>query len=86
MFKTFVVFLLSFASIINATQHALTERRPPVQQSTPDSVMLTVTVRNEKRELVSGLKQEDFSVLVDKAPAKIHYFSDQDVPVSVGIL
>jgi len=53
---------------------------------TPGLVSLTVTVTNDKGELVSGLKQEHFSVFVDKVPAKIHYFGDQDVPVSVGIL
>ena len=49
-------------------------------------VMLTVTVTNGRDERVTGLRQEDFVVLVDKVPQKIDDFSDEDVPASVGVL
>src|SRR5947209_5242973 len=50
------------------------------------TVMLAVTVTNGRDEQVTGLRQEDFVVLVDKVPQRIDDFSDEDVPASVGVL
>jgi Ca-activated chloride channel family protein len=48
-------------------------------------VRLTVTVTSSKR-FVTELNQENFEVWVDKDPAKIVNFSNQEVPVSLGVL
>lgn len=48
-------------------------------------VRLTVTVTSSKR-FVTELNQENFQVWVDKDPAKIVNFSNQEVPVSLGVL
>ena len=55
-------------------------------QNSAEPILLTVTVTNERGEFVTGLKQDNFKVLVDKAPAKIVSFSDSDAPASIGIL
>src|SRR2546425_3108519 len=65
---------------------ALRSDQEPQQVANVKPVVLTVTVTNDRGEFVSGLKQESFSVLDEKAPQKISYFNDQDIPVAVGIL
>ena len=57
-----------------------------VQAQTPDSLVLNVTVTNGKGELSRGLSLDSFSITADKQPQKILSLSDQDVPVSIGIL
>jgi Ca-activated chloride channel family protein len=51
----------------------------------PSTIRLTVTVTSGK-QFDSELKQENFQVWVDKDPAKIVRFTNQEVPVSVGLL
>ena len=57
-----------------------------VQAQNPDSLVLNVTVTNEKGVLSRGLSLESFSIAVDNQPQKILSLSDQDVPASIGIL
>jgi Ca-activated chloride channel family protein len=57
-----------------------------VQAQSPDSLVLNVTVANEKGGLSRGLNLENFSIIVDNQPQKILSLSDQDVPASIGIL
>jgi Ca-activated chloride channel family protein len=57
-----------------------------VPAQSPDSLVLNVTVTNEKGVLSRGLNLESFAVTVDKQPQKILSFSDQEVPASIGIL
>jgi Ca-activated chloride channel family protein len=57
-----------------------------VHAQSPDSLVLNVTVANEKGVLSRGLSAENFSITVDKQPQKILSLSDQDVPASIGIL
>jgi Ca-activated chloride channel family protein len=52
----------------------------------PDSLVLNVTVTNEKGMLTRGLSLESFAITVDKQPQKILSLSDQEVPASIGIL
>ncbi len=51
-----------------------------------DMVALHPTVRNRKGILVSGLGKEDFQVCEDGVPQEIIYFSQEDVPVTVGLV
>ena len=57
-----------------------------VHAQSPDSLVLNVTVTNEKGMLSRGLSLESFAVTVDKQPQKILSLSDQEVPGSIGIL
>ncbi|MGI9167847.1 MAG: VWA domain-containing protein [Pyrinomonadaceae bacterium] len=51
-----------------------------------DLITLTVTVTDTYGRYVSGLGQKAFTILEDKQPQEITYFSDDDSPVSVGVL
>lgn len=57
-----------------------------VQAQSPDSLVLNVTVTNEKGVLSRGLSLDSFSITADKQPQKILSLSDQDAPASIGIL
>jgi VWFA-related protein len=49
-------------------------------------VLLDVSVRDAKGGYVSGLKPGDFRVEEDGVPQTIAFFSDSDVPVTVGLV
>lgn len=51
-----------------------------------DLITLTVTVTDTYGRLVSGLSKSAFTVLDEKKPQEITYFSDDDSPVSVGVI
>lgn len=51
-----------------------------------DLITLTVTVTDTYGRYVSGLSKGAFSVLDNKEPVEITYFSDDDSPVSVGVI
>ena len=51
-----------------------------------DLITLTVTVTDTYGRYVSGLSKNAFTVLDEKKPQEITYFSDDDSPVSVGVI
>lgn len=51
-----------------------------------DLITLTVTVTDTYGRYVSGLGKGAFTVLDEKQPQEITFFSDDDSPVSVGVL
>lgn len=51
-----------------------------------DLITFTVTVTDIYGRFVSGLGQKAFTIFDDKAEQNITFFSDEDSPVSVGIL
>lgn len=51
-----------------------------------DLITLTVTVTDTYGRYVSGLGKAAFTVLDEKQPQEITYFSDDDSPVSVGVI
>ena len=62
-----------------------TELDGPVIVNT-DLITLTVTVTDTYGRYVSGLSKNAFIVLDDKQPQEIAFFSDDDSPVSVGVI
>ena len=77
-----------FLTVCLATASSQTSDRLPASRATPQAnppIQLTVTVTN-KKSFVTGLSQDNFQITVDKAPAKIVGFSNEDLPASVGIL
>ena len=67
------------------------QQKPPPEVEGPvivntDLITLTVTVTDTYGRYVSGLGKSAFTVLDDKKPQEITYFSDDDSPVSVGVL
>ncbi len=51
-----------------------------------DLITFTVTVTDTYGRFVSGLNKNAFTVLDDKKPQEITFFSDDDSPVSVGVI
>jgi Ca-activated chloride channel family protein len=51
-----------------------------------DLITLTVTVTDTYGRFVSGLGKSAFIVLDEKKPQEITFFSDDDAPVSVGVI
>jgi Ca-activated chloride channel family protein len=51
-----------------------------------DLITLTVTVTDTYGRYVSGLNKNAFNVFDEKQPQEITYFSDDDSPVSVGVI
>ena len=51
-----------------------------------DLITLTVTVTDTYGRYVSGLSQKAFSVFDEKHQQEITFFSDDDAPVSVGVI
>lgn len=51
-----------------------------------DLVTLTVTVTDTYGRFVTGLNQNAFQILDDKTPQEITFFSDEDAPVSLGVV
>jgi Ca-activated chloride channel family protein len=51
-----------------------------------DLITLTVTVTDTYGRYVSGLNKNAFSIFDEKQPQEITFFSDDDSPVSVGVI
>src|SRR6267154_1427496 len=51
-----------------------------------DLITLTVTVTDTFGRYVSGLNKNAFTIFDEKQPQQITYFSDDDSPVSVGVV
>ena len=75
-FVTFVVMAVFVASM-----HAQTVFRARV-----DTVLVTVTVTDANGRLIPHLTQRDFEVFEDGQPQPVTQFTDQRVPVSLGVL
>jgi len=63
-----------------------TELDGPSVISNTDLVTLTVTVTDTYGRYVSGLNKTAFAVFDDKQQQQITFFSDDDSPVSVGVI
>jgi Ca-activated chloride channel homolog len=51
-----------------------------------DMVTLTVTVTDTYGRFVTGLGKNAFQIVDDKSPQEITFFSDEDAPVSLGVV
>lgn len=51
-----------------------------------DMVVLDVAVHDRDRQIVGGLKKDQFGIWEDKIPQKIEFFSQEQIPVSVGFV
>ncbi|MBI4466615.1 MAG: VWA domain-containing protein [Acidobacteria bacterium] len=49
-------------------------------------VLVPVTVTDPYNRLVTGLSKEHFAVYEDKEPQEILYFSNEDAPISLGLV
>jgi Ca-activated chloride channel family protein len=60
------------------------EKHPLITNT--DIVNLKVTVTDKYGRFVSGLSQKNFTVFDDDREQEITYFSDEDAPISIGIV
>jgi Ca-activated chloride channel family protein len=51
-----------------------------------DLITLNVTLTDTYGRFVTGLTKEAFTILDDKEPQEITFFSDEDAPVSLGVI
>ena len=58
----------------------------PVFKSGIETVLVTVTVTDATGRLIRGLTRNDFEIFEDGAPQPVTQFTDQRVPVSLGVL
>ena len=86
-----VTFFFISNSPVGRTQDKSTQKPPsdfgqgPVITNT-DLITVTVTVTDTYGRYVSGLGKGAFTILDEKKPQEITYFSDDDSPVSVGVI
>lgn len=93
--KLFYFFSLLFVLSLSASAQTAKPSPSPTPKVTGDNgaiktveVRLPVTVRDKKKNLITGLSRNDFVVLEDGAPQEVTYFSDEKTnpPVYVGVL
>src|SRR5579864_7999821 len=90
----FAAFLVIAAPLLVRAQRPSQPAAPQAPSESPDYsikknvnlVLLHVSVVNDRGQFVSGLKENDFRVMEDKVDQKISVFSQEDVPVSMGLV
>ena len=80
MNKTIAIF---FGGAFLAT---LVAAQTPSFRSAIETVLVTVTVIDANGRLITGLTRADFEVFEDGEPQPVTQFTDQRVPVSLGVL
>ncbi len=63
-----------------------TQQKLPTDVVNTELVSLTITVTDPYNRLVTGLDKQHFEIFEDKVKQEITHFSDDDVPVSLGIV
>jgi Ca-activated chloride channel homolog len=58
----------------------------PVIKASVDLVLVPVTVTDSMQRLVTGLGPDNFQVFENRKPQQIKHFSNEDAPVSLGII
>jgi Ca-activated chloride channel family protein len=85
----FAIISLLIASAVARAQQA-TPSPPPDDRYTisvsVDEVLLHATVRNRRGTPVAGLGKDDFQVFEDRVLQRIKHFSQEDIPVTVGLV
>lgn len=77
----FVIFATVVATFVSVTFVAAQTFRGRV-----DTVMVTVTVTDASGRLITGLTKDDFEIYEDSQRQPVTQFTDQRVPVSLGVL
>lgn len=80
-----LIFLFLLILSTSASTRDSQDQSPQSTSPVASPILLAVTVFN-KNEFVTGLKQDNFQITIDKIPAKILEFNNESTPVSLGIL
>src|SRR3989304_9435631 len=70
----------------SADTRPLAGERGPRLRVEVDLVLVQVTVTDPYNRLVTGLDKEHFEVSEDRAAQEILYFSNEDAPLSLGLV
>ena len=84
-----IVFIISLAVLARAQTDSQSQNRegnPYTIDVSVDMVVLHATVQNSRGVLVSGRGEDDFEVYEDGVLQQIKYFSQEDIPVTVGLI
>src|SRR5215510_694241 len=80
----------TYSAVINLHQEPDSKQ---VQKNSQDRIVintklvnLTVTVNDKLGRFVTGLTKEDFEIFDDNVKQDIAFFSDDDAPISLGIV
>lgn len=76
----------SFSSLISAQTKTEQLGRLSSKPGVPSSVTLNVTVTDASGVTVTGLDKSAFNILDNKVPQEITSFTNEDVPVSIGVI
>jgi len=79
----------SDANVVHVLPHSdrvSYQPRESTFRSNVDLVLVNVTVLDRSNRTVTGLASDDFSLLEDKRPQTIKYFSSDDQPLSLAIV
>lgn len=77
--------LASIAASLSLSASA-TPQEKPTFSARSELVVLHVTVEDRKGTYISGLRQEQFTVLEDDKVQPVQFFSAADTPASIGLL
>ncbi len=78
-----VLLLLTLPSIYRAQERSA---RDPIVKVDVDLVLINVTVSDTQGRLILDLKPENFQVWEDRVPQKVEYFSQEQLPLSAGVI
>jgi Ca-activated chloride channel homolog len=84
IFVTFVSFVTFVMVGVQTVFVSLFAQAP--FKSAIETVLVTVTVTDTSGRLITGLTRDDFEVYEDGQPQPVTQFTDQRVPVSLGVL
>jgi len=80
----FGIFLILFLCL-GPPSSALTQEKDKIKIET-SVVSILISVTDPEGRFVTGLKQEHFMIFEDKIKQEIDFFSDEDAPISLGIV
>ena len=70
----------------NAPRAAVSDQAQAFLRENTSLVNLTVTVTDKHNRLISGLERGHFEVYEDNIKQKIEFFTNEDTPLSIGII
>jgi Ca-activated chloride channel homolog len=76
---------LTVAALVALGVSGLAAQRTPLRSSI-ELTVVTATVRDENGKLVTGLPREAFEIYEDSAPVPISQFTNERVPLGLGLL
>lgn len=72
-------------TLASSSDSAVTENNEPIVVNTK-LITFNVSVNDVNGFAVTGLSKNDFNIFDNKIPQEIHFFSDEDVPVSISVV